>query len=138
MATVVMNVYKGQRMDVTALIKDADVILDVFRKHSIRFDKKFTSLNGKGPSTITFKGIKAENIHSDITEMIMDLHSRAKTDEIGNVYIKLTSFINQKKTSEEKHIENESSQKSDDVVAEEMATSEGETIVFESNSDDTL
>ena len=96
MANVMMNVYKGQRMDVTAQMKDADVILDIFRSHSIRFDKKFTSITGNGPSTITFKGLKAENYHSDLTDMIMDIHKTAKENTIGNVYVKFTSFINPK------------------------------------------
>lgn len=93
MANVIMNVYKGQRMDITAQMRDADAILEVFRVNNVKFDKKYTSLNGKGPSTITFKGLKAENIHSDLTKMIVMLDKMADEDAIGNVYVKLTSFI---------------------------------------------
>ena len=92
MGNVFMNIYKGQRMDITAQMKDADAILDVFRKHSIRFDKKYTTINDKGPSTITFKGLHADKAHADLTEMVVSMYNLAKENQIGNVYVKLTSF----------------------------------------------
>ena len=97
MATVIMNIYKGQRMDMTGMMKDADAILEVFREHHIHFDKKYTTLNNGGPSTITFKGLKAEKLHSDLTKMIVSLQEKAVQEEIGNVYVKLTSFMSQRK-----------------------------------------
>lgn len=93
MATVIMNIYKGQRMDLTAQMKDADAILSAFHDHAIKFEKKYTTLGGKGPSTITFKGLKAENVHGDLTDMIFELYQAAREEKIGNVYVKLTSFI---------------------------------------------
>lgn len=95
MATVIMNIYKGQRMDITAQMKDADKIIELFRKYSIHFDKKFTSINN-GPSTITFKGLKAENLHSDLTDMVVECHQMAKSNDISNVYVRFTSFMNPK------------------------------------------
>lgn len=102
MANVMMNLFKGQRMDITAQMKDADAILESFRNHNVRFDKKYTSINKQGPSTITFKGIRAENHHCDITDVIADLQAQAKEDHIGNVYVKFTTFQKPIKKEEEK------------------------------------
>ena len=112
MATIIMNVFKGQRIDMTAQMKDADKILEVFRNHNVRFDKKFTSINHSGPSTITFKGLKAEKIHSDITDAVVECYQLAKNDEVGNVYLKFTSFINPKYI--EKKEKNDDEPKADD------------------------
>jgi len=100
MSSVVLSVFKNQRIDVTAQMKDADEILRIFREHHIKFDKKFTSMNPKGPSTITFKGLKAMNTHNDITNMMVAMHELASTDVIGNVYVRFTSFNKAKKKEE--------------------------------------
>ena len=89
MSSLVMNVFKGQRIDITAPMKDADAILEAFRKHEIKFYKKYTTINENGgPSTITFKGVRAEKEASDITDIFMELHEKARNEEIGNVYVK--------------------------------------------------
>ena len=135
MASVVMNIFKGQRMDITAQMKDADKILEAFRKNNIRFDKKYTSINGKGPSTITFKGIKAEQYHSDITKMVVSLYEMTEKDEIANVYVKFTSFNRFKRPfnkDEEKidtkpsEIEVESVEMPEDISSQEIAESTDE------------
>ena len=50
MNALVISMRKGQRMDITAQMKDADAILELFRTHQIRFDKKYTTIADNGPS----------------------------------------------------------------------------------------
>ena len=100
MSSVVLNVFKNQRIDITAQMKDADEILKIFKEHHVKFDKKFTSMNFKGPSTITFKGMKATNTHNDLTNVIVAIHKLAQEDTIGNVYVRFTSFNKTKKKEE--------------------------------------
>ena len=120
MASVIMNLYKGQRIDITAQMKDADAILGVFRNHDIRFDKKFTTINGKGPSTITFKGLHAKNYHSDITKMIVSLYEMSCDDKIGNVYVKITGYNKfQKNKSQESEKETNEVNTSENDIAED-------------------
>lgn len=97
MSSLVMNFHKGQRMDITAQMKDADKILEAFRTYNIRFEKKYTTINNDSPSTITFKGLKAENVHSNLTDLIVCLHESASEGAIDNVYLKITGFVPQKK-----------------------------------------
>lgn len=99
MSHLILNVFKTQRMDLTASVKDADIILDAFRKRRIKFEKKYTSLHPDGPCTITFKGIHSEDAHahSDISDMVFELYEKARNDEIGNVYVKFTNFIRKAK-----------------------------------------
>lgn len=102
MSSVVMNLFKGQRMDITAQMKDADAILVAFRQYGIRFDKKYTTIGGSGPSTITFKGLKAEKANSDLVAMISYLHQIASENKIDNVYVKISGFSSFKKNEKEK------------------------------------
>lgn len=88
MGKVVMNVFKGQRMDITALMKDADVIIDIFKNYHVQFSKKYTSINDNGPSTITFKGLKALQDDGDLGNMIAAIWNE---DRIGEVVVKFTS-----------------------------------------------
>lgn len=97
MSHLILNVYKAQRMDITANVKDTDTVLEVFRKHNIKFDKKYTSLNSGGPCTITFKGICGEKAHVDISDAVFELYEKANSNEIGNVYVKFTSFVHKRK-----------------------------------------
>lgn len=98
MAFVTMNIYKGQRMDVTAQMKDTDRVMDIFRTLGIRFDRKYTTItNDDTPSTITFKGLHAEKKHTDLTEMIVMLRDMAASDDIGDVCVKFTSFTNMRR-----------------------------------------
>ena len=128
MATVIMNIYRGQRMDLTAQMKDADVILEAFRNHSIKFEKKYTTLGGKGPSTITFKGLKAENVHGDLTDMIFELYQAAREDKIGNVYVKLTSFTKPKIEKLLEKIPNAPSEENDEINIPDSLANEDETV----------
>ena len=97
MSNVIMNVFKGQRMDITAQMKDADSVIEIFKIHHIRFGKKYTSINQDGPSTITFKDLKWTNEPGDLGAMISTLYSSAAEDVIGDVTIKFTSHPYQKK-----------------------------------------
>ena len=98
MSNVIMNVFKGQRMDITAQMKDADSVIEIFKIHHIRFGKKYTSINQDGPSTITFKDLKWTNEPGDLGAMISTLYSSAAEDVIGDVTIKFTSHPYQKKS----------------------------------------
>lgn len=97
MSHLILNVFKTQRMDLTANVKDTDVVLEAFRKYHVKFEKKYTSLHPNGPCTITFKGLHSESAHSDLSDMIFELYEKARDDEIGNVYVKFTNFIRKAK-----------------------------------------
>lgn len=88
MNALVINIHKGQRMDLTAQMKDADAVLEQFSNHDIRFDKKYTTIAGEGPSTITFKGVRSKTTYDKLADMLSDLTISARKGEIGNVYIK--------------------------------------------------
>ena len=88
MNAFVITMFKGQRMDLTVQMKDADLVLGIFKAHSIRFDKKYTTITGDGPSTITFKNVRPEAVQGELADLISDLTIRARDGEIGNVYAK--------------------------------------------------
>ena len=106
MNSVIIGLAKGQHADITAQMKDADEILKVFEKYNLTFGKKYTTIVRNGPSTITFKSIHAENIRSDITNAVCELHEMAVNGTIGNVYFRIASHNPQKKP--EQADENES------------------------------
>ena len=92
MAALVINFHKGQRMDITAQMKDADAVLKVFQEYSVRFDKKYTTITNDGPSTITFKGVKSSKTQDILADLLCDLTNKSRNDEIGNVYVKFVSM----------------------------------------------
>ena len=92
MSSLVLNLFKGQRVDITAQMKDADAILEVFRQNDLHFAKKFTTISGDGPSTITFKGVRAENAQANLMDAFVVLHTKAKSNDIGNVYVRFISM----------------------------------------------
>ena len=92
MSSLVLNLFKGQRVDITAQMKDADAILEVFRQNNLHFAKKFTTISGEGPSTITFKGVRAENAQANLMDACAILHTKAKSNDIGNVYVRFISM----------------------------------------------
>ena len=103
MSALIITLNKGQRADLTAQMKDADEIVAAFREYGIQFDKKYTSLNTNGPSTITFKGIRAEGTVARLTDLLEDLHGRAKQNMIGNVYLRFSGgYLPKKDRSPEK------------------------------------
>ena len=91
MSAVVISLHKGQRMDITAQMKDADRVLELFQACDIRFDKKYTTITGEGPSTITFKGIRSKNTQDKIADLISELNVDAREQRIENVYIKFST-----------------------------------------------
>lgn len=94
MSNVIIDFFKGQRMDLTVQMKDADRILEVFRSYDIRFDKKFTSINDNGPSTITFKSVRCERVNEPgLFAMLTHLQGLAEQNDIGDVGIKFRSFF---------------------------------------------
>ena len=89
---LVINMHKGQRMDLTAQMKDADMVLGLFQAHEIRFEKKYTTITGEGPSTITFKGVRPQKAQAHLADLLSDLTIRARDNEIGNVYVKFVGL----------------------------------------------
>lgn len=92
MNALIIGMRKGQRLDLTAQVKDTDSILDTFRENSVRFDKKYTTISETGPSTITFKGIRSSTTQDKLADVLMKLHGMARDNKIGNVYIKFVSL----------------------------------------------
>ena len=81
-------VTKDKKMDLTCLMRDADLVIRLMEEQEIGFEKKFTSLHGKDrPATITFNGIFAKTYGKNMTEMIANLVELCSRDTIGNVYI---------------------------------------------------
>ena len=94
---LIISLNKGIRMDLTAQMKDVDEIFAAFKQYQIQFEKKYTSLITDGPSTITFRGIKTEGPTVRISDLLEDLHGRAKQNIIGNVYLYFTPAFPSKK-----------------------------------------
>lgn len=107
MNSLIFATHKNMRMDLTAQMKDADEIIAAFRVYGIQFDKKFTSLNSNGPSTITFKGIRTDGATARITDMFVDLHARAQAEKIGNVFIKFNGYFTPKANKDKTATETE-------------------------------
>ena len=100
---LIMSTGKGLRFDLTAQMKDTDEIVAAFMAYDIIFDKKYTSLNTGGPSTITFKGVKTRGPAVKLTALVEDLYGRAKRDEIGNVFLQaIKEFVPAKKEEKSK------------------------------------
>ena len=79
-------------MDLTAQMKDADAILELFKTHQIKFDKKYTTISENSPSTITFKGVRSTTTQDKLSDLLTSLHALARKDIIGNTYIKFVSM----------------------------------------------
>lgn len=94
MSALVINLFPGQRMDITVLMKDADTVVEIFRKNHVHFYKKYTSIPDNSASTITFKGIKSDDPEFLYDSLLTDLHNASDKDEIGEVHVRFTSFTN--------------------------------------------
>ena len=97
---VIFLMMKGTKMDLTCLMKDADVIIQKFNAWNIRFEKKFTTIPENGPGTITFKSLHTTRFSSDLGSLIADIYESASNDEIANVYIRIVPHYKPKKKAE--------------------------------------
>lgn len=95
MAKISFDLFPGQRVDITVLMADADKVIEIFKLYNARFAKKFTTIDGDSPSTITFKDITSNDKLSSLFNTL-DANSQ---DFVGDVHIR---FVNRKRPIENK------------------------------------
>ena len=95
MAKISFDLFPGQRVDITVLMADADKVIEIFKIHDARFAKKFTTINGDSPSTITFKGITSND---KLSSLFSTLDANLP-DFVGDIRIR---FVNGKRPIENK------------------------------------